>query len=64
MGNILKKWTLEVVSLPGMNVDPDNIVVAGFSCGSAHATNLMIIDSDEIKGAALFNGFLMYGGNG
>ena len=62
MGNVFKKWTFQHVSLPGMNVDPDTVVIAGYSCGSALASNMLIIESDDIKGAALFNGFYMYGG--
>ena len=62
MGNLLKKWTLQSVDLPGMNIDPDSVVVGGYSCGSNFAQNMIIIESDEIKGAALFNGFSTYGG--
>ena len=60
--NLTKTWTLENVALPGMNVDPDSIVVGGYSCGSALSSNMLIIGSDTIKGAALMNGFYMYGG--
>jgi len=45
-----------------MNIDPDSVVVGGYSCGSNFAQNMIIIESDEIKGAALFNGFSTYGG--
>lgn len=48
--------------LPGLNIDPNSVVVAGYSCGSQLATNMLIIESDDIKGAAMFNGFLTYGG--
>ena len=50
------------IELPGMNVDATSIVVAGYSCGSQMAENMLIIESDTIKGAALFNGFSTYGG--
>ena len=45
-----------------MNIDPSSVVITGYSCGSQMATNMIIIESDDIKGAALFNGFLTYGG--
>ena len=60
--NLIKMWTLQNVELPGMNVDPDTIVVGGYSCGSALTSNLLIIGSDTIKGAIMMNGFFMYGG--
>ena len=62
MGNILRKWAFVHTELPAMNVDPDSVVIAGYSCGSALASNMIIIESDDIKGAALFNGYWMYGG--
>jgi predicted esterase len=52
----------ESVMLPGMDVNSDSITVAGYSCGSQMAENMLIIESDTIKGAALFNGFSVYGG--
>lgn len=60
--NLLKYFSMEYVELPGMSVDPNTVLIAGYSCGSALASNLQIIGSDTIKGSALFNGFYMYGG--
>jgi len=42
--------------LPGMNVDPNLVMVAGHSNGSAMAMNLHIAFSETIKGAYLEDG--------
>ena len=47
-----------------MGVDPDTIVIAGHSAGSSLATNMMIIESNTFKGAALMNGFVLFGAEG
>jgi len=62
MGNIFKVLTFQSEALPGMNIDPDWVVVGGYSCGSAMTSNLQIIGSDTIKGSIMMNGFYLYGG--
>ena len=63
MGNIFKTLTFQNVDLPPMGVDPDSIIVAGHSCGSMMANNMVIIESETFSGAALYNGAVFYGGD-
>lgn len=43
-------------SLPALGLDPNTVVVTGFSAGAYMAHNLHIVHSDTFKGAAMVAG--------
>ena len=46
--------------LPPLGVDPDSIIMAGFSLGSFISHQMHIVYSETIKGAGLIAGFPYY----
>ena len=42
------------IELPYMNADADSVTVSGFGAGCAMAELMMIVHSESIKGAGLF----------